>query len=224
MIARIREKDGCYDSAVFAVYDHKNYAEVLVFDKEGRELKRVPFTSIIGHSIRIDVFIYDMRTENWVKKGKSEGYDWLLGHESDDDVFERCKEVQATIHVPEWFEIRNSDDVEGLISATTGLHDAYVKKIYRRGEKLYLHFSAWSCEVLFELTGSPETNLCEGYGHMSIGNEYPLIDETSVFFEDGKVCWTDYENAHSFADRDKYGCAYFLAEKIRWKFTLTNKA
>ena len=224
MIARIREEDGWYDSAVFAIYNHKNHAEVLVFDKEGRELKRVPFTSIICHSIRIDVFIFDTRTENWVRKQKNEGYDWLLGHEGDGDVLERCKELQANIHVPEWFEIGNRDDVEGLISGTMGLHDAYVKKIYWRGEKLHLLFAAWSCEVLFELTGSPETNLCEGYGHMSIGDEYPLIDGTSVFFEDGKVCWTDYEDAHSFADREKYGCAYFLAEKIRWKFTLTNTA
>ena len=224
MIARIREKDGCYDSAVFAIYNHKSYAEALVFDRDGRKLKRVPFTSLIGHGIRIDVFIFDTRKEQWVKKGTDEGYDWLLGHEDDYDVLERCKEIQANIHVPEWFEIRNEDDVEGLISATMGLHDAYVKKIDRRGEKLYLRFAAWSCEVLFELTGRPETNLCEGYGHMSIGDEYPLINETSVFFEDRKVCWTDYENAHSFADRDKYGCAYFLAEKIRWNFTLTDTA
>ncbi len=224
VIARIREKDGWYDSAVFAIYDHKNYAEVLVFDREGRELKCVPFTSSICHCIRIDVFIFDTRTENWVKKEKTEGYDWLLGHEDDDDALKRCKEIQANIHVPEWFDLKNEDDVEGLIDATAGLHDAYVKKIDRQGEKLYLRFGAWSCEVLFELTGSPETNLCEGYGHMAIGNEYPLIDETSVFFEDGKVCWTDYANAHSFADRDKYECAYFLAERIRWKFTLTNTA
>ena len=220
-LARIREKNGFYDSAVFAIYDHKTYAEVLVFDKGERNLKRVPFTSIIDHGIRIDVFIFDTKAENWVKTGKNEGYDWLLGRTIDAEIIRRCAEIQANIHVPEWFELRNKDDVNGLISATTGLHDAYVKKIYKRGEKLYLHFAAWSCEVLFELMGSPETNLFEGYGHMSIGDEYPLIDEASVFFEDGKVCWTDYENAHSFADRDKYKCAYFLAETIRWKFNLT---
>ena len=132
MIARIRAKGGCYDSSVFAIYDHKNYAEALVFDQDGRELKRVPFTSIIGHSIRIDVFIFDTRTENWVKRGKNEGYVWLLGHEEDDDALERCKEIQANIRVPEWFEIRDRNDVEALISATTGLHDAYVKKSTKR--------------------------------------------------------------------------------------------
>ena len=221
MIARIRAGNGFYDSAVFAVYDHKDHAEVLVFDHEGQHLKRVSFTSIIDHGIRIDVFIFDTRAENWVKKGENEGYDWLLGHEDEEETLKRCKQIQADIRAPEWFELKDEDDVKGLISATTGLHDAYVKKMYEKDGKLYLLFGAWSCEVLFELAGSPETNLCEGYGHMSIGNEYPLIDETSVFFEDGKVCWTDYENVHSFADRDKKGCAYFLAEKIRWKFTLT---
>ncbi len=223
MIARIRENGGDYDSAVFAIFDHKDYAEVLVFDREGRYLKRVPFVSITRRS-RIDVFIFDTRTENWVQKENTEGYDWFLGHEDDEDILKRCKEIQSNIRVPEWFEIKNSDDVEGLISATTGLHDSYVKKIYWRSGKLYLRFAAWSCEVLFELTGSPETNLIEGYGHMSIGDEYPLIFETSVFFEDGKVCWTDLEGVQSFAERDKKECAYFLAEKIRWKFTLTNKA
>lgn len=221
MIARIRTKDGSYDSAVFAIYDHETYSEALVFDREGQTLKRERFSSRIPHGIRIDVFIFDTKTENWVKKGENEGYEWLLGHEAEEGISERCKEIQAHIRVPAWFELKDKDDVEGLISATAGLHDAYVKKIYKRGEKLYLRFAAWSCEVLFELTGEPETNLCEGYGHMSIGNEYPLILDTSVFFEDGKVCWTDFEGAHSFADRDKYECAYFLAEKIRWKFTLT---
>lgn len=221
MIARIRTEDGSYDSAVFAIYDHKDHAEALVFDEEGRDLRRVPFTSIIGRSIRIDVFIFDVRTENWVKEGRNEGYDWLLDHENDERITERCREIQAHVAVPKWFEIKDKDDVAGLIEATAGLHDAYVKKIDTEDGKLYLLFAAWSCEVLFELTGNPETNLCEGYGNMSIGDDYPLIYETSVFFEDGKICWTDYEGAHSFADRDKFKCAYFLAEKIRWKFTLT---
>lgn len=224
MIARIRTKDGFYDSAVFAIYDHETYAEALVFDREGKVPVRKRFTARMRHGIRIDVFIFDTRTENWLQKGKDEGYDWLLGRDIDEAILKRCREIQARVHTPEWFEIKNEDDVNGLISATTGLHDAYVKKIYKRGEKLFIRFAAWSCEVLFELTGNPETNLCEGYGHMSIGDEYPLIFETSVFFEDGKVCWTDYGGAKSFADRDKYKCAYFLAEKIRWKFTLTAKA
>ncbi len=221
MIARIRAKDGAYDSAVFAVYNDKDDAGVLVLDREGLALQRVHWTSIIDHYIRIDVFPFDVRSENWVKQGQNEGYAWVLGHENEEETLRRCKKIQENIRAPEWFELKDQDDVEGLISATTGLHDAYVKKIYRRGKKLYLRFSAWSCEVLFELTGNPETNLCEGYGNMEIGDEYPLIDEASVFFEDGKVCWTDYENAKSFADRDKYECAYFLAERIRWKFTLT---
>lgn len=221
MIARIRTKDGFYDSAVFAIYDHKTYAEALVFDQAKNALQCVRFVSNGRHGMRINVFIFDTRTENWVKKGKNEGYDWLLGHKIDDALLERCREIQAKVNVPEWFEIENQDDVDGLIGATTGLHDAHVKKMYRRGGKLYIRFAAWSCEVLFELTGNPDTNLCEGYGNMMIGDEYPLIFETSVFFEDGKVCWTDYEGARSFAERDKYECAYFLAEKIRWKFTLT---
>lgn len=221
MIARIRTKDGAYDSAVFAIYDHGSFAEVLVFDREARSLQRVRFTSKIRHGIRIDVFIFDTRTENWVKDGKNEGYDWLLGREIDAEILAKCREIQSKIKVPSWFELQNQDDVEGLISATTGLHDAYVQKMYRRGGKLYIRFSAWSCEVLFELTGDPETNLIKDYGHISIGNAYPLIDWTSVFFEDGKVCWTDWEGTKCFAELDKSEQGYFLAEKIRWKFTLT---
>lgn len=223
MIARIRAKGGAYDSVVFAIYHYETYSEALVFDREGTSLKRERFFTRISHRLRINIFIFDTKAENWVERDGEEGYDWLLGRESDEKVFARCKELQAQICVPEWFELKDSSDVEGLISATTGLHDAYVKKIYQRGEKHFIRFAAWSCEVLFELTGNFETNLCEGYGNMPIGDDYPLIGETSVFFEDGKVCWTDYEEAKSFSDRDKFECAYFLAEKIRWKFTLTNK-
>lgn len=222
MIARIRDGKGHYDSAVFEILDHDSYAEALVFDRDKLCLKHKSFFTKTARGTRLDVFIFDLKTENWVKKDKSEGYEWLLGREIDQTVLNRCKDIQAKIKVPEWFEIKNNDDVEGLINAATGLHDAYVKKIYKRGEKLFIRFAAWSCEVLFELTGNPETNLVEGYGNMHIGDEYPLILETGVFFEDGKICWTDFEGTQSFAERDKYGCAYFEAEKIRWKFTLTS--
>ena len=221
MIARIRAKNGSYDSVVFAIFDHETYTEALVFNQEMTALTRVPFTSHIRHGLRINVFIFDTKEENWVKDGKNEGYDWLLGRDMDAKLLARCQEIQSKVHTPAWFELKNQQDVDNLISATTGLHDAYVKKIYKRGNKLFLRFVGWSCEVLFELTGEPETNLIEGYGHMSIGDDYPLILDISVFFENGKVCWTDFEGAHSFAERDKYECAYVLADRIRWKFRLT---
>lgn len=222
MIARIRTKDGYYDSAVFAIYNHETYAEALVFDRENHGLILKNFSTRLKGKLRLDVLIFDIRAEDWIQNEQAEGYSWILGREIGQTLLERCRKIQAEINVPAWFEIKNKDDVDGLINATTGLHDAYVKKIYKRGQKLYIRFAAWSCEVLFELTGNPETNLIEGYGNMAIGNEYPLILETSVFFEGGKVCWTDFEGAQSFAERDKYECAYFVAEKIRWKFKLTS--
>lgn len=221
MLARIRDGGGSYDSVVFAIYNHKTYSEALVFDSENRALKLKNFFARTSKGTRLDVFIFDLKTEDWVKSGEDEGYAWLLGREIDQTILNRCLKIQQKMDVPGWLALKNAGDADGLISATTGLHDAYVKKIYSRGKKLYIRFAAWSCEVLFELTGDPQTNLVEGYGNMAIGDSYPLIFETSVFFEDGKVCWTDYEDAHSFADRDKYECVYFAAEEIRWKFVLT---
>ena len=95
MIARIRTESGFCDSAVFAIYDYKDHAEALVLDREGQHLKRVSFTSIIGRGIRIDVFIFDMRAENWVKKGNNEGYAWPLGHEDEEEILKRCKKMSG---------------------------------------------------------------------------------------------------------------------------------
>ncbi len=222
MIARVRTESGFYDSVVFAIFYNKNDSEAVVFDEGMTALKRVRFNSICGHSIRRDVFLFDTREESWFRTEDKEGFDWLLGRALDDTLLDRCKGLQAQVNTPEWLDLKTQEDVDGMCDATVGLHDGYVKKIYRIGDKLYIRFTAWSCEVLFELTGSPETNLIVGYGHMSIGNEYPLIDDSSVFFENGKICWTDDFQVRSLADLKLSRPAYFLAEHIRWRLTLTS--
>lgn len=224
MIARIRTENGFYDSAVFAIYHHKNYSEALIFNNEGSGLKLQRFDDSSSGHILICVFIYDIRTENWIQNEQAEGYSWILGQQITDKILMRCKNIQSRIHAREWFEIEDKADADGLLNAATFFHDAYVKDIYRNGETLCILFGAWSCEVLFVLEGNVATNLVKGYGGTTIGDEFPLIYEASVFFENGKIFWADYDEIKSFEQLEQYNCRYFSAEKVKWKFTLTDVA
>lgn len=224
MIARIRTENGFYDSAVFAIYYHKNYSEALVFNKEGSGLILKQFEDSSSGHILICIFIYDIRTEDWTQNDQAEGYSWILGREITDEILTRCKNIQSRITAREWFEIKDKADADGLLNAATYFHDAYVKNIYRNGETLCILFEAWSCEVLFVLEGNAATNLVEGYGGTMIDDEYPLIFDSSIFFENGKIFWADCDEIESFEQLEEYGCCYFSAEKVKWKFTLTDKA
>ena len=224
MIARIRTENGFYDSAVFAIFYQTNYSEALVFDNEYKRLKLQRFEDSSSGHILICVFIYDVRTEDWIQNEQAEGYSWILGQEITDKILTHCKDIQSQIQFREWFEIKDKTDADGLLNAATYFHDAYVKDIYRNGETLCILFGAWSCEVLIVLEGNIATNLVKGYGGTEIDGGYPLIYESSVFFENGKIFWADYDEIKSFEQLEQYGCCYFSAEKVKWKFTLTDVA
>lgn len=222
MIARIRTSTGFYDSAVFAIYYHAKYYEVLVFDKKGNKLKLQRSDVSCSDKILICVFIYDIRTENWTKTPQAEGYDWILGHEITYDVLERCKNIQSQIPSPEWFEIKDQADADGLLRAATYFHYAYVKDIFYIGERLCILFKAWSCEVLFSLEGNATTNLVKGFGNIRIDDAFPFIYDSAVFLEDGKIYWTDNEETDSFEEIEQEVRYYFSAEKVKWKLRLTD--
>ena len=224
MTARILTDDEWYDSIVFAIYDTEKCYEALVFDKTFTKLTRVKMSESHIHIYR-KVFIYDIRVQDWVVRDGEEGYEWILSANDVNDVLEKCKSLQDAVKNTKFIELKDEDDISGLMSAAVGFHDAYVADIYNKDNRQYILFHAWSVDVLFELEGDIETNLIVGYGNMLIGDDYPIILDSSMFKERGKYCWTDYEEVTSLEglERAKPDVAYFIADKVRWTFTPTNE-
>ena len=222
MIARILTDDGWYDSIVFAIYYSRHYDEALVFDKTYSELTRVKMTQTDsnGHT-HIKVFIYDERVQDWVKRDEGEGYDWILSAQLNDDLLAKCKRLQEAVTTPDMFDLNDDDDIRGLMSAATGFHDSYVSDMYNADGKQYIEFAAWGAKILFELEGNVETNLTIGYGHEWIDDEYPLIFDCSIFKENGRFCWVDWEEIKSFDQlfNPEYKERCFIADKVKWRLT-----
>lgn len=224
MIARIRNGNGFYDSIVFAIYNNGWRTKALVFDRSLTYLRFVKFWLPSRN-----VFIYNTEKENWIKKLKSEGYDWVLKSlhgklfktKINKDMLCRCKEVQASVKRCEWFEIKNEKDIDGLMYAALDFHDSYVKKMHADGDKQYVVFdTTWGCDILFELDGKVETSLSENSVTMAQDNECLEILDSIMFIQDGLIFWVA-DNSYTSADEiQKDKDIYFCAQSVRWKLII----
>ncbi len=226
MIARIKTNSSFYDSIVFAIYKAGWASEVLVFNQDYTALQFVKIWKP-----KRNVLIYNADMEGWIKKKKVEGYDWVLQNITrnpvktriNEIIFEKCKELQATVKEYEWFDIKNKVDIEGLMYASFDFHDSYVKEMHVESGKQYILFdTTWGCEILFELDGDFETNLFVDYGHIVINNEFLAIYDSTMFFQDGFIYWIDDDSVTSFFEIQKQKLHYFRARNIRWKFIIND--
>lgn len=225
MLARIKTKKGFYNSIVFALFKRGWNSSVIVFNQTYDAIELVKMWKP-----KRKVFIYNIEeSDDWLKEKKVEGYPWVLENVSkrffkpaiNQNILDKCRALQATVESCDWFNINSKADVDGLMEVSIGFHDSYVKEIYIDSGKQYILFdTTWGCEILFELDGNVATNLFRDYGHIPIGDEYPLIFDSSMFCEDDLIYWVDDASIHSSLNLDKSKCHYFCAKKIKWKLII----
>ena len=222
MIARIKTKNGFYDSIVFALFKRNRKSSVVVFNQNYDALLLVKMWSS-----KRNVFIYNVeKGDGWIEKKQVEGYDWVLKNVSkkffktviNQDILDRCRALQTTVAECDWFEIKNSVDISGLMECAVSFHDSYLKDMYEHAQKQYILFdTTWGCEILLELEGNIETNLYKEFGRVPVGDEYPLIYDSSMFFENGLLYWIDDASIRSSLNLDKSKRHYFQAKNVKWK-------
>ena len=222
MIARIKTKNGFYDSIVFALFNKSWNSSVVVFNQNYDSLIFVKMWKP-----KRNVFIYnDVQDEDWIENEKVKGYKWVLENisrklfrtEINQRILGKCQELQATVVQSDWFELKTKCDVEGLMSIAFGFHDAYVKDMYVESGKQYILFdTTWSCEILFELDGSVETNLIKDYGQIAIDGFFPTIFNSTIFFENNLIYWVEEPDCENSSDLVKSKLRYFCANQVKWK-------
>lgn len=226
MIAKIKTKSGLYDSIVFAIFNRGWKSEVIVFNQDYSALQSVKIWQP-----KRNVFIYNTeKDDGWVDKQKVEGYGWVLENVTrkffkikinDTAIIDKCKALQKTVEGCDCFDIKTKTDADSLLEVSFGFHDSYIKDMYVESGKQYIHFdTTWGCEILFELDGNVETNLFKDFGHIAIGDDYPLIMDSAIFFENGIIFWVDDENVQCISDLDKSKFHYFCAENVKWKLII----
>lgn len=222
MIAKIRKDNGFYNSIVFAIFDRGWNSQVIVFNQDYTALQLVKIWKR-----KRNVYIYNTEKGNdWVENKKVKGYKWVLENitrklfrtEINQSILPKGQEMQANVEQLDWFELKNKYDVEGLMEIACCFHDAYVKDMYIESGKQYILFdTTWSCEILFELDGNVETNLIKNFGCIAIGNTFPTIFDSAIFFENNMIYWVDDSGCENSSDLDKSEFRYFCANQVKWK-------
>lgn len=227
MIAKIRAINGLYNSLVFAIYNKGWKSEVLVFNEDYTALQFVKIWKP-----EMNVFIYSADETDWIVQGKLEGYYWVLENITkkffkikinEPAIFDKCKALQTTVKDCEWFDIKNETDVKCLMNVSFDFHDSYIKNVYVDGAKQYIHFdTTWGCEILFELDGNIETNLFKNYGHILIDNDFPIIYDSTMFFENNLIYWVEDCSIGTISKIHETKAHYFCAKNVKWRLIIND--
>ncbi len=224
MIARILDDKKEYRSYVFAHFIDGFDSSVIVFDSSENRYKHVNMYNTKPHIVR-KVFIIDTARDGWTSPTKdTEGYDWLVndptliksikrGNTVSEEYLSRAIELNKTIVVNEWTEVKTEDDVENLMTAALDFHDSYIKRIEYNTDKMTVIFeNCWNSTVTLEFEG----DIALRY----IDNEYNPVYESSVIFNENYVYWVD-EFIKSVADiKDEH--IVLRGRALRWKQTIDN--
>lgn len=138
IIARIRNKDLIYDSAVFAVSYKPRKSKIVVFDEKYTKLIVLEYS---WHS-NIDVMFlnydsgnYKINNENFkVYWNDNKFFGMVKKQNYSFEILEEAKKIQSTINYKEWIEVKNEFELKGLIFTTGEFHDAGVIKISKHDD------------------------------------------------------------------------------------------
>ncbi len=218
MFGKVRGEKSFYDTFVFACYyDNISNSKCIVFDEK--------YETLVSVGLRVprrNLWEYDYSRKDWTKNGKWEGLDFIIydkqllsdiekGKNVSREVIEKCLKFQEKVKVFDIYEIKTEKDIETILDLTCGFHDGYIKSIKKYKDKtLVVIDTTWDLIIHFELKCAEFSPLFKvGYGG------YGEIFDSSMFFENGKIYWTnDITNSAKDICDDRI---YFSATEAKWR-------
>ena len=154
------------------------------------------------------VLIVDSDKQNWIEKDDDGCVDFLNksiidtfveNGFQDNELLQKCKDIDNDYTYEEYPEINDEEDIENLYLTTGCFHDAYiVKEIMQDDGTLYLRFDGvWGCEVEVWLWGDVEYDTSSR--DPEIDNPYwygstVLIENAFIYFIDDEDMTVDEIN------------------------------
>jgi hypothetical protein len=241
MIAKIKYDDKEYLSYVFleGLYNYRPRAIVFntkedkfeYLDKLKSDYSTERNYSIIIYFTKEMVYKKEIELPKYTLN-KCYGYHWLinnkelldnifLGKEVDEKYKEIARQMNSSINLDTWTEIKNQEDADDLLDITGGLHDCYMLeskikfdpcapelKFIVSIQNKYEHTDEY--DILFDFSGEIETNkFC------------PTVLEriylTSILYdeEEGYVYWVNGNDELSLIDIPTH--EYIKCRNFRWK-------
>ncbi len=168
MIARIRKKDIVYDSVVFAVSYKLRKSKIVVFDESYSKLIVIEYS----YNSEIDVMFlnydyskYKINDENYKVYWNDKNFFKLVENQNYSlEMLDEAKKLQSAINYQEWYEIKNEDDLKGLIFSVGDFHDACIIKILETNDYLEILIdTTWGSYVMLKCYDVIENQLDLNY-------------------------------------------------------------
>ena len=242
MIAKIVTTTKEYYSHVFAIFNPGFYESLIVFNNETERFELLSMYNV-KPSLKRKVFIIDTSSEGMIEKKRIKlsfkisyknclGYDWVL---NDIDLIKKIKEgslvdtkfitiakqLNDRIVYNDWTLVKDKKDVQDLMAAAWGFHDAVLENISYKFKKYgepsvveVLFTGCWECDILLEFKGDvsihfnlDDTNVIELFG-------------ANIIFNDGFIYWVDdcIEDVKDISEE----FIYFKARSLKWKMINKN--
>ena len=247
MIALIRKNKSELDaSVVFAEFLNGVNSQVIVFDSEYKKLiyayywegRRDLFGNFPKNYFGISrgpdyrkVFVLDTDKCDW---DTAKGYSWLLedknalkairkGKEIYSGTIKKCRELQETVHIPEWRELARDKDVDDIMECTFNFHNAAIVSVLREDGQIFLEFDIdGECRIImrFPEDGS-ELNIDEPWDETFVGEKWEpeKITDAKIFYREGFLYWvgsSDFDPADGLTEE----LSWFKTTKMEWKIII----
>ncbi len=237
MHAVIRQGDGkYYISAVFGYYrditatdDYERYLEGIhkpywiVWDPEKKRLIRWPAMVPDTKYIIPQILIVESDQSDWNLDEQGVGSvnflnrelldSFLDSEEQPKDILDKCRTIDEGYVYDETPEIKTDSDIDNLMWASGGFHDARIaKEELQEDGALYLRFDGtWGCEIEVWLwgeleydTSSRDPETCDPYWFGS-----------TVILQDGFVYFVDDDDMT--VDKITPGYCFFKARHMKYR-------
>lgn len=170
MIAIISEDASEYVSPVFAIRKAGWQSEVLAFDRERTHIRRIKMWYPHRKVFIVDGGAFAAKKFAW------EGCDWVLkdkklwkalrfGKKASTEEFPQFKEYSKEIILPEWFEIKNENDIQSLMAVSMCFHDSIPIRTDTDEKDTEIEFdTTWGCIITVKFKGVRARELVDRIG------------------------------------------------------------
>lgn len=224
MIAIITENETEYVSPVFAVRWAGWQSEVLAFDRERKNIKRIK----MWHPHR-QIFIVDWE-EFGCKKSAWEGYDWVLndkklrkavrfGKKASIEDFPQFKEYSEEMILPEWFEVKSEKDIQSLMNVSMSFHDSILIRLDTSENDTEIEFdTTWDCIITVKFEGVRASKLINRIGEIYDS----VLEKTDSGYLWKVTCFDSGEVGGIIDFLPVSGEPYIACDKIEWNIKIGN--
>ena len=174
------------------------------------------------NSIYLDpsVLIVEGDDSDWIVDEEFHGcVDFLKEYEQENmedcipkEILEKCIQVDSEYHYNEYPEISNQKDIDDLMSAAGGFHDAFIDKLEQKEDgALYVLFDGvWGCTIEMWFSG----NVSYSTDSRNQEEDDPYWFSSTMLMEDGYIYFVDQGNMEVAQINNTY--CWFKAKKVKY--------